>query len=164
MNPDVYQPLVENFRHTLAEFANLHQLLEQERDALAARRIDQIKALAEKKKDSVNRIQKQTSLSNGFLESSHLPGGGSGLETFFAQLDDDNPATRELREYRRKIGEYLNKCKALNESNGASIELMNRHTHRAIDILKNPGNQSHNTYGPDGSPQKTPATRARTSV
>ncbi|WP_347989019.1 flagellar protein FlgN [Methylomonas sp. AM2-LC] len=42
------------------------------------------------------------------------------------------------------------KCRMLNEQNGACIELLSRHTQRALQILR--GNSAlSSTYGPDGS-------------
>jgi len=42
------------------------------------------------------------------------------------------------------------KCRSLNEKNGASIDLLNRHTQRSLQILRGKS-QLTSTYGPDGS-------------
>jgi len=48
------------------------------------------------------------------------------------------------------ITELSKKCRSLNEKNGASIDLLSRHTQRSLQVLRGKSQLTH-TYGPDGS-------------
>lgn len=163
MKPENYRSLVEILRHTLDEVSILHDLLLQESQALAGRQVDEISSLAEKKQESVNRIQHQTNLQNSFFESKQIPAGETGFNRYLEQFGEEDPHLLELRTCRENITSRLEQCKVLNERNGACIELMNRHTRRAIDILRKQGNQPC-TYGPDGNTRQISVSRARISV
>lgn len=49
-----------------------------------------------------------------------------------------------------KLVDLSKACRSLNEQNGACIELLSRHTQRALQILRGKSNLA-TTYGPDGS-------------
>ncbi|MGH8549236.1 MAG: flagella synthesis protein FlgN [Methylococcales bacterium] len=163
MKPEDYRSLVEILRRTLDEISILHDLLLQESQALTGRLVDEIDSVAKQKQGSVNRIQHQTNLQNSFFESKQFPGRETGLNRYLEQFGDEDPDLLELRTYPEKIQSCVQQCKALNERNGARIELMNRHTRRAIDLLRNQGHQP-DTYGPDGNTRQNPVSRARISV
>lgn len=163
MGVDDVQPLLETFRFISDELDALHNLLLQESQALKARVAEEIAALALKKQNSVDSIVHQTELQNRFFESRQIPNGEAGLEYLLGKLDKENPDLGELRSYQKKIREDLKRCKTLNERNGASIELMNRHTRRALDILRSGGNPAQ-TYGPDGNTRNMPISSQRISV
>ncbi len=146
MKADEIQSLLEIFRRTLTEVNILRDLLQQESQALSDRLVDQIESVAEKKQESTIRIDQLVN-----------------VQRFFEQFDENDSAFNELRTYQEKIIKTLETCKALNERNGARVEIMSRYTRRAIDILRNPGNQQC-TYGPDGSTQKITISRTRASV
>lgn len=163
MESDDVQPLLEAFRSISDDLDVLHDLLQQESQALKTRLVEEIAALARKKQNSVDRIVHKMELQNRFFESRKIPKGEVGLEHFLGGFDKENPGLGELRSYQRKIRETLERCKTLNEHNGASIELMNRHTRRALDILRNAGNPAQ-TYGPDGNTRNLPVSSQRVSV
>ncbi|MCI0734073.1 MAG: flagellar protein FlgN [Methylococcaceae bacterium] len=163
MKPEAYSLLVEILRDTLDEVSHLHELLLREGQVLTDRHADEINSVAKKKQESVNRIRHLTNLQHEFFEAKKLPDGETGLNHYLERFREDDPHTLELRAYRENIKRCLDQCKESNERNGARIELMNRHTRRAIDFLRNQGNQPH-TYGPDGNTQQTPLSRARFSV
>lgn len=163
MMPTEHPSIIEILRSTLEEISSLHNLLQQESQALSNGRSDEIESIAQYKHESVLRIDDLAKLQNHFLESKQLPGGEKGLDRFLVNFSNDDPNVNEIQDYRKKINQNLVHCKALNDRNGASIELLNRHTLRAIDILRNRTHHPY-TYGPDGSRQQSQISRARVSV
>ena len=163
MKTEDIRPLVETFRCISDELGVMHDLLQQECHALTNRIVAEIESVALKKQSSVDRILDRTELQRRFFESKQIANGEAGLERFLERFDTQNPDLVELRNYQKKIREYLEQCKKLNVCNGASIELLNRHTRRTIDVLRNAGNPAH-TYGPDGNTHNIAVSRARISV
>jgi flagellar biosynthesis protein FlgN len=163
MNPDEIQLLLETFHHTLNELNTLLNLLQLENQALVDRHVDHIKSVAEKKQRSVTRIDHLTSVQSQLLKIDQHASLETGLKRLFEQFDANDSAFYELKSYQEEIRRSLAACKVLNERNGVHVAIMSRHTSRAIDLLRNPGNQPC-TYGPDGNTQKISISNSRISV
>ncbi|MGR9105726.1 MAG: flagella synthesis protein FlgN [Gammaproteobacteria bacterium] len=163
MKPREFAGLTEIFRVTLDELTVLEDLLEQESRALAERRVDEIQILTEKKKESVTRLQELATRQNRFFESHELPDGEIGLGLFLERFEETDPERIVLQGQLSNIQKSVEKCKGLNERNGARIGLMSSHTRRAMEILRSADNPV-DTYGPDGASRQTSLSRPGITV
>lgn len=155
--------LTEILQNTLEEINILFSILQKESQSLSYGHSDEIESVAKQKHASVKRIDQLTELQNSFFESIQLPIGETGFNRFLERFSHDKPGLAEIQKTHNKIKQSLEICRSLNNKNGASIELLNRHTQRAIDILRNQTQQP-STYGPDGSRQQSTVSRAGISV
>lgn len=73
-----------------------------------------------------------------------------GIEKYFSSARAAHLDTAKTLRNWAELTHLSKKCRHLNEQNGAAIELLSRHTQRALHIIKGKP-QTVSTYGPDGS-------------
>lgn len=142
---------------TLAE--QLHQQLHQEAYALKkAQHAESIDFIAANKRQLAAKLEQFNSQLGRVLTSENLPHSQQGLADYFLRAEAANLPTTEARKKWETIRTLCAESKVLNEQNGASLELLARHTKRSLQILKGTP-QFSNTYGPDGTAQNDSYTR-----
>ncbi len=125
-----------------AEVRQMHDLLIQEAEALQARRLDELTALAGAKQETAARIDARLD---------QLPATSEPKETVIEQLFE----ALKLRDVAdawqcwERIRETTVRCRQLNEANGAMIALLNEQTRQALGVLFGHRRQQVG-YGADG--------------
>ena len=147
-------PLVEKL--IVDALTNAGQLLEQlnqEADALKTiQQTESIDRIAANKKLLVSKLEQFNVDLGRILASENLPGNQQGIDEYFIRAAAANLCTEPSASHWQSIRTLCAASKVLNEQNGASIDLLNRHTKRSLQILK--GKPQHtSTYGPDGITQ-----------
>jgi flagella synthesis protein FlgN len=133
----------------LAQELNLQ--LNLEADALKnTQHSDLIFNIAANKKQLVVKLEQFNSQLGQVLATENLPNSQQGLTDYFTLAKTANFSSTEVTKNWESIRTISAKSKILNEQNGASLELLARHTKRSLQILKGKS-QFANTYGPDGA-------------
>lgn len=86
------------------------------------------------------------------LETEKLPNDRAGILAYLDLASQAGLNVAKVNEEWRTLIETTEKCRFLNEQNGAAIELLLRHTRQSLNILKGKP-QTTSTYGPDGNTQ-----------
>jgi len=81
-----------------------------------------------------------------------LPNNQDSIREYFKRAETACLSTAESTSNWAQLMRVCFECRALNEQNGASIDLLSRYTKRSLDILKGKPDFP-NTYGADGSTQ-----------
>lgn len=151
---DSYLIATELFETIHGLTSQLLAVLEKESEALAARQHGQLEALSMEKRTIAEALEKTMVRQQRLLESLGLPGGKEGIGKLLSRLGDAGMAVAELSDRWERIRALAESCQNLNRSNGASIELLNRHFKRALMVLQGqPDTVS--TYGPNGTETTT---------
>jgi flagella synthesis protein FlgN len=137
----------------------LYRLLHQEADALKkTQHAESINLIAGNKKQLVAKLEQVNSQLVRVLASENLPNSQQGLADYFQRAETANLSAAESIKNWQSIQLLCAESKILNEQNGASLELLARHTKCAVQILKGKP-QFANTSGPDGATQSDSYTR-----
>lgn len=86
------------------------------------------------------------------LETEKLPNDSDGIRAYFELAAQAGLNAAKATEEWRVLIETTERCRSLNDQNGAAIELLLRHTRQSLNILKGKP-QTTTTYGPDGNTQ-----------
>jgi flagellar biosynthesis protein FlgN len=136
----------------------LHQQLIQEADTLkTSPDTELINTIAANKKQLVTQLEQFNMQCSQILPTEKLPNNQEGIKGYFQLADAAGLSTTESINHWAQIQFICSECRALNEQNGASIELLAYHTKRSLHVLKGKTHSS-NTYGPDGATQSDPFT------
>lgn len=137
----------------------LNHQLDQEADALKnTLHSESIIHIAANKKQLVAKLEQFNSQLGQVLATENLPHNQQGLTDYFTLAKAANLSIAEATENWESIRAIAAKSKILNEQNGASLDLLARHTNRSLQILKGKS-QLANTYGPDGTTKTDSYTR-----
>jgi len=129
----------------------LHQQLNREAEALKkTQHPESIDFIAANKKQLVAKLEQFNTQLGRILATENLPGNQQGVEVYFQRAESANLSTTTAKNNWRSIQLTCSESKHLNEQNGASLDLLARHTKRSLQILKGKP-QFANTYGPDGT-------------
>lgn len=109
-----------------------------------------LSALAAQKKEVVAQLEQFSKQLNQVLATEKLAMNQQGVMSYLEKAHAANLNTHEALQYWLDITNLSKKCRSLNEKNGASIDLLSRHTQRSLQILRGKS-QLTSTYGPDGS-------------
>lgn len=162
---DKTYPIIEKLIiNALNLVIQLLEQLNQEAEALKKpQEAELINAIAANKKQIVLQLEQFNSHCTQILALEKLPNNQEGIEEYFHRATAAGLLTGESTSRWKQIQSISAQCRALNEQNGAGIELLARYTHRSLQILKGKP-QTSNTYGPDGSSQSEAFTRSLISV
>ena len=148
--------------NTLYLTRELHQQLTQEADTLKkSPHAGLINDIATNKKHLVTQLEQFNMQCGQILATEKLPSNQEGIKEYFQRAEAAGLPTTESINNWAQIQFICSECRALNEQNGASIELLSYHTKRSLHILKGKPHSS-NTYGPDGATQSDPFTHTLT--
>ena len=128
----------------------LQKLTEEKAVLKVGKPADLINEVAKQKQDIVSQLNQFTKQLGKILSTEQLSSDPEGIEHYFKIAKDAGLNTDELTSIWSELIELSKKCRELNESNGACLALLSRHTQRAINIIKGKP-QTVNTYSPDGS-------------
>ncbi len=121
-----------------------HQQLKQKTDPSA------IANLIGNKKEIVVQLEQFSKQLGQVLATEKLPNNHEGILNYLAKAEATHIDTQNAQQCWQDIEALCKKCRALNEQNGASIDLLSRHTQRCLQVLRGKS-QLTATYGPDGS-------------
>lgn len=159
---DFYQILDELFDQYLRLMAEMHGLLEEEKESLRKRDLISLQQATQTKESIAEHINGLTSAQQDLFKNHNLPTGRNGIDRLFAVL----PSTAAIDAFRTKwtqIKALAQECNDLNARNGAYIALMNQHVQRSLDVLH--GRSQHEfVYGPDGTRRRPASSRKLLSV
>ncbi|MCK9608689.1 MAG: flagellar protein FlgN [Methylomonas sp.] len=109
-----------------------------------------IASLAAHKKDVVAQLEQFSKQLGQVLATEKLLVSQEGIQTYLAKAKASGINIADSHRYWLDIAALTKTCRTLNEKNGASIDLLSRHTQRALQVLRGKS-QLATTYGPDGS-------------
>lgn len=109
-----------------------------------------LSALAANKKETVAQLEQFSKQLGQVLATEKLLVSQEGVMSYLATAKAAGINIAQSLQYWLDITELSKKCRSLNEQNGACIDLLSRHTQRALQILRGKS-QLTSTYGPDGS-------------
>lgn len=113
------------------------------------------------KKQLLSQLEEVNRQLGGILAREGLPHNQEGVNEYFRRASLAGLETAETAANWREIQLVCGECKALNESNGASLELLGQHAKRSLDILKGK-NRGATVYGRDGAPKNDALTHTLT--
>ncbi|MFI3121762.1 MAG: flagellar protein FlgN [Methylococcaceae bacterium] len=134
--------------------AQLQQLLNDEAELLkTGAQITEINAIVEKKQPLIYQLNQFSRQMAQVLTTETLPNDQNGMLQYLEKAKATGLTSDNMRQLWTDIIQTTQHCQDLNEQNGASIDILRRHTQRSLYILK--GNtQAPNTYGKDGSAKR----------
>lgn len=121
-----------------------YEQLKSQKDPIA------ISALASHKKEVVIQLEQFSKQLGQVLATEKLLMSQEGIHHYFAKAKTTGINISEAFKCWSDISTISKNCRSLNEQNGASIDLLGRHTQRALHVLRGKS-QLTTTYGPDGS-------------
>lgn len=144
-------PLIEKHILSFLQLVELlYQQLNQEADNLKqVQHVELIGRIASNKNQLVDKMEKLSGQLGDLLALERLPNTQEGVHVYFQRAEAAGFSTLEATRQWAQICNISADCRKLNESNGACIDLLSRHTKRSLHILKGKP-QLANTYGPDG--------------
>lgn len=156
-------PIAEKlFLNTLDLARKLYQQLAQEADALKdSPKPELLDATAANKKQLVAQLEQFNVQCGQILATEKLGNNQDGIKAYFQKAEAAGLPTAETKKNWELMRLICSECRALNDQNGAAIELLANHAKRSLDILKGKP-RSTNTYGPDGAAKSDPLTHTLT--
>lgn len=106
--------------------------------------------IASEKKETASQLEQFSKQLGQVLATEQLLIGPEGVDSYLHKAKTAGINISEFADYWQALGNLSKKCRQLNEQNGASIDLLSRHTQRSLQILRGKSPLS-TTYGPDGS-------------
>jgi len=129
----------------------LLELLNAESESLAQKTDPAIlSGIAADKREVVAHLEQFSAQLGQILATENLSANHEGINHYLSKAQAVGIDIGDTRSCWANITALSKKCRTLNEQNGASIDLLSRHTKRALEILKGKS-QLASTYGPDGS-------------
>ncbi|MGZ5006636.1 MAG: flagella synthesis protein FlgN [Methylobacter sp.] len=131
----------------------LHQELSREADTLKTnQQVELIGDIAASKKQLVSQLEQFNTQLAQVLATEQLPNNQESIKEYLRRAEAIGLQTSESVGNWQQLMLVCAACRDMNEQNGASIDLLSRHTKRSLDILKGKPEFA-NTYGSDGSAQ-----------
>ena len=145
-------PILEKLMaNGLKSTQKLFELLNQEYEQLKAHKDPvAIGALASHKREVVTQLEQFSKQLGQVLATEKLLMSQEGIQHYFTKAKVSGLDVSEAFKCWSEIATLSKSCRSLNEQNGASIDLLGRHTQRALHVLRGKS-QLTTTYGPDGS-------------
>lgn len=129
----------------------LHQELILEAESLQkTQQAELIQTIATNKKQLVVQLEQFNTQLGQVLATEKLPNDKQSLTEYFHRADAAGLESTASTAAWSQLMQTCSECKALNDANGMSIDLLARHTKRSLHILKGKSELT-NTYGPDGA-------------
>lgn len=101
-------------------------------------------------KDTVSQLEQFTKQLGQVLATEKLLINQDGVLSYLSKAQAAGINIDDLSKCWLDIITLTNKCRLLNEQNGASIDLLSRHNQRSLQVLRGKS-QLTTTYGPDGT-------------
>ncbi|MCI0446093.1 flagellar protein FlgN [bacterium] len=155
--------LFEIFKDILDRIQILHEILLQEKQILSQRSVEALESVATKKHDVATGISQLLEKQENILKEMNNSRDTKDLWNYLKLSSTHHPDLMKLKPLWLKISQLLDHCKALNDVNGACIELLSRHNTRSLQILRGQFDIPY-TYGPDGARCQQNMSRTVTSV
>lgn len=143
----------------------LEQLLDEEAAYLkkGTQHIEPLSAIVEKKQPLIAQINQFSRQMSQVLATETLPDDQNGMAQYFEKAKATGLSTENMLLNWAEITRVAAICRELNEQNGASIDILRKHTQRSLQILKG-SPQTTVTYGKDGTTKSSINSRALISV
>jgi flagella synthesis protein FlgN len=142
----------------------LHLELSQEAEALKkTQQAELINDIAANKKQLVAQLEQFNAQLAQVLATEKLPDDQESIQEYFKRAEAAGLLPAASISSWAQLMLICAECKSLNEQNGASVDLLYRHTKRSLDILKGKSEVT-TTYGSDGSTQSAPYRHTLISV
>jgi flagella synthesis protein FlgN len=122
-----------------------------------------LNTIAANKKQLIAQLEQFNTQLTQVLATERLPNNLESINEYFKRAETAGLLPAKSTSDWTQLMLVCAECKNLNEQNGATIDLLSRHTKRSLDILKGKP-ESANTYGSDGSTQSERYSRPLISV
>lgn len=123
----------------------MSDLLSEEAKAIQNRTPDVLGRLIERKKEIAQSLNVKTHQLDHFLTLNGFQGGKEGVNIWLQSIPNSNP----IHAGWATLKKLTEACAKQNETNGASVRIMQQHARRSLDILRGK-HQSDTFYGADG--------------
>ena len=128
----------------------LYRQLQDETEILKQKQhADTLNSASDQKQRLINELNTFSQQLGQILETEKLPNNRAGLNAYFIKAENAGLSAAETSAKWNQITDISAKNQALNEQNGATIEILLRHTRQSLNILKGKP-QTADTYGSDG--------------
>ncbi len=129
----------------------LYELLHSESEQLKQyAEPNRLVSLAGSKKETVSQLEQFSKQLGQILATEKLLVSQEGIKNYLTKAKASGISVAETWRNWLAIADLAKKSRLLNEQNGASIDLLSRHTQRSLQILRGKSSLA-TTYGPDGS-------------
>ncbi len=129
----------------------LLRILSQEEGNLKSKAApESLSDIANNKKEIVSQLEQFSKQLSHLLATENLSLNQEGIKEYFQKARTSGFQITNTFAQWQQITAITEKCRYLNEQNGASIGLLIRHNQRSLQILRGKSQLSA-TYGPDGS-------------
>lgn len=159
-------PLAEKIAgNGLALVKQLEQLLNQEALFLkkGTQQIEPLNDIVEKKQPVIAQINQFSRQMSQVLATESLPNDQNGMLQYLQKAQATGLSIDKMQNDWTELTRLAVVCRTLNDQNGASVDILRKHTQRALHILKGTS-QTPVTYGKDGSTKSNLNSRALISV
>lgn len=130
---------------------SLHRHLQEEMEAFKQHRTSaSLESMTLRKQQLVNELNQFAKQLGQVLETERLPNNQLGINAYLDKATNAGLDVSELVKTWKQITDLAVTSRALNDRNGASIDILLRHTRQSLNILKGKSPTA-TTYGPDGS-------------
>jgi len=145
-------PITEKLlSHILSAMQTMLDLLNRESENLVLRSDPHaLSNIVSNKRELVSLLEDYTKQLDQILATEKLSANHQGIYQYLEKAQSAGINIGDTRSCWSSITALSKKCRSLNEQNSASIDLLSRHTQRAIQLLKGKSQQSA-TYGADGN-------------
>lgn len=109
-----------------------------------------LSTLASQKKDTVSQLEQFSKQLSQVLATEKLLINPEGITSYLSKAQTAGIDVSGSSKCWQDITALSKQCRSLNEQNGASIDLLSRHTQRSLQVLRGKS-QLATTYGPDGT-------------
>ncbi len=109
--------------------------------------------LAKAKKETVSQLNLFSKQLSQVLSTEKLEMAAEGVFRYFKKAEEVSINTDKSEGYWKEILAIAKQCRALNENNGASINLLTQYSQRSLHILQGKSQQPI-SYGSDGSAKR----------
>lgn len=142
----------------------LYDLLTQEAEKLKDRRApEHLTLLANNKKQIVAQLDQFAKQLAQILLTEQLSVNQTDIAQYFQIAQNAGLDVANAIEQWQAITKLGKNCQVLNEHNGAAIDLLLRHNHRSLQVLRGKS-QFGATYGPDGTTRAASLSQSLVSV
>lgn len=140
-----------------AGYQALHALLQEEHTALLKGDAEGLMALAQRKAAQVAHLAQLAEARNEQLLNLTGQTNQAGIEAWCNRFDPQQRSGVHSLWY--ALLEAARAARALNEENGALIQVRQQHSQQALRVLRGAAQHLAQAYGPDGQPCSAPAGR-----
>jgi flagellar biosynthesis/type III secretory pathway chaperone len=156
------EQLAQVIDRQMAVTRSLLDILQTEKAALIGTDPDVLQQIAARKETTLRELAAYEQQRQSLLGTANVATSGTDLRALQRDMAAINPGG-PLSQRWQELCELLGLCRDANATNGAIVNLRQRHIRQALNVIRG-GRADDLTYGPAGSPTGVPASRGLARV